>query len=118
MRVLLDEQLPQQLARELVAHEVRTVQQQGWAGLRNGELLRQAADAGYEVFVTADQNLEFQQNLARSNMFVLVLAAPSNALEDLLPLVPRILAEIPTAQAGYVVRISRNDAQRAKDMTA
>jgi predicted nuclease of predicted toxin-antitoxin system len=73
VRVLLDEQLPRQLARELVGHEVRTVQQQGWAGLKNGELLQRAAAAGYEVFITADQNIEVQQNLARSGLFVLVL---------------------------------------------
>jgi hypothetical protein len=105
VRVLLDEQLPRQLARELAGHEVRTVQQQGWAGLKNGELLRRAGEAGYQVFITADQNLEFQQNLARSNLFVLVLVAPSNALEDLLPLVPTILAEIPNAWAGTIVRV-------------
>src|SRR5689334_12709486 len=69
VRVLLDEQLPRQLAREFPSHEVRTVQQQGWAGLKNGELLRRAAEAGFEVFVTTDQNLEFQQNLARSPLF-------------------------------------------------
>ena len=63
MRVLLDEQLPRHLTRELRGHEVSTVQQKGWAGLKNGELLRRAADAGFEVFLTADRNLEFQQNL-------------------------------------------------------
>jgi hypothetical protein len=84
---------------------VRTVQQQGWAGLKNGELVQRAAEAGFEVFITADQNLEFQQNLARSSLFVLVLVAPSNALEDLLPLVPAILAELSTAPAGRVVRV-------------
>jgi hypothetical protein len=105
VRALLDEQLPRQLARELAGHEVRTVQQQGWAGLKNGELLRRAGEAGYEVFITADQNLEFQQNLARSKMFVLVLVAASNALEDLLPLVSNILAEMPNARAGTIVRV-------------
>lgn len=105
MRVLLDEQLPRQLARELIGHEARTVQQQGWAGLKNGELLRRAAEAGHEVFITADQNLEFQQNLAHSGLFVLVLVAPSNALEDLLPLVPGILTEMRNAQAGRVVQV-------------
>ena len=64
MRVLLDEQLPRQLARHLIGHDVGTVQQQGWAGLTNGELLRRAADNAWEVFLTADQNIEFQQNLA------------------------------------------------------
>ena len=77
VRVLLDEQLPRQLARELTGHRVRTVQQEGWAGMKNGELLRRAVEAGYEVFVTADQNLEFQQNLAHSGVVVLVLVARS-----------------------------------------
>jgi hypothetical protein len=105
VRVLLDEQLPRQLARELVGHAVRTVPQQGWAGLGNGELLRRASDHGFEVFVTGDQNLEFQQNLARSTLRVIVLVAPSNALEDLLPLVPSILQAIPSARAGAVQRV-------------
>jgi Domain of unknown function (DUF5615) len=59
--VLLDEQLPRHLAREIGGHDVSTVQQRGWAGLKNGELLRIAADAGFEVFVTADRNLQFQK---------------------------------------------------------
>jgi hypothetical protein len=61
MRVLLDEQLPRHLAREIAGHEISTVQQCGWAGLQNGELLRVAADAGFDVLVTADRNLQFQQ---------------------------------------------------------
>jgi len=105
VRVLLDEQLPRQLAQQLSGHDVRTVQQQGWAGLGNGELLRRAADQGFEVFLTADQNLEFQQNLARSSLRVIVLVAPSNALEDLLPLVSSILRSIPGARAGQVERV-------------
>jgi hypothetical protein len=105
VRVLLDEQLPRQLATELLGHEVRTVQQQGWAGLGNGELLRRAADAGFDVFLTADRNLEFQQNLLRSSLRVVLLVAPSNALEDLLPLVPSILRSIPDARPGLVQRV-------------
>jgi hypothetical protein len=64
VRVLLDEQLPRHLVHQLQGHEVTTVQQQGWAGMKNGELLRSAAAAGFEVFLTADRNLEFQQNLS------------------------------------------------------
>ena len=60
MRVLLDEQLPRRLVRHLAGHYVRTTEQQGWAGLRNGVLLRRAAADGFEVFVTADQGLLFQ----------------------------------------------------------
>ena len=105
MRILLDEQLPRQLARNLTGHEVRTVQQQGWAGSKNGELLRRAADEAFEVFVTADQNLEFQQSLTGSRLRVIVLVARSNALEDLLPLVPGLLAAIPKIQPGQVFRV-------------
>lgn len=106
MRVLLDEQLPRQLAPELTGHEVRTVHQQGLAGLTKGELLRRATEEGFEVLVTADQNLQFQQNLARSRLRVVVLVAPSNALEDLLPLVPSILGAIPKSRPGQVVRVA------------
>ena len=98
--------LPRHLARELAGHEVRTAQEQGWAGLTNGELLRRAADRGFTVFVTADQNLEFQQNLARSRLGVVILAAPSIALEDLRPLVPAALAAIGRVRAGEVVRVA------------
>ena len=61
MRVLLDEQLPRHLAREIGGHDVSTVQQRGWAGLKNGDLLRIAADAGVEILVTADRNLQFSE---------------------------------------------------------
>ncbi|MBA2594915.1 MAG: DUF5615 family PIN-like protein [Pseudomonadota bacterium] len=106
MRVLLDEQLPRQLARHLSVHDVRTVQQEGWAGLTNGELLSRAAQAGFEVFLTGDQNLEYQQDLARSRLGVIVLVAPSNALEDLLPLIGSVLAALPTIGPGQVMRVS------------
>jgi len=102
---LLDEQLPRQLAREFPGHEVHTVQQQGWAGLGNGELLRRAAAEGFEVFMTADQNLQFQQNLAKSSLSVLVLVAESSALEDLLPLVPVLMEAIQDSRSGQVRRV-------------
>ena len=105
MRILLDEQLPRRLSSALSAHEVRTVHQQRWAGIKNGDLLRLAAREGFEAFVTADQNLEFQQNLAGATLRVLVLFARSNALEDVLPLVPELLAALPTCRPGQVLRV-------------
>lgn len=105
MRVLLDEQLPRQLARELKGHEVRTVQQQGWAGLTNGELLRSAVMERFDVLLTADQGFQFQQNLAQRGLGVIVLAAPSNDLEDLLPLVPHLLQALPEIEPGQLVRV-------------
>jgi hypothetical protein len=105
VRVLLDEQLPRQLAPYLAGHDVRTVQQQGWAGLQNGELLTQAAVAGFEIFLTSDQNLEFQQNLKNSRLFIVVLIAVSNAIEDLLPLVPAALAAMEEPRPSQALRI-------------
>ena len=105
MRVLLDEQLPRQLAPYLVGHDARIVQQLGWAGLKNGELLKQAAAARFEIFLTSDQSLEFQQNLKNSRLFIVVLVAASNALEDLIPLVPAALAAMDKPRPGQVVRI-------------
>ena len=105
MRVLLDEQLPRHLAGEIRGHDVSTVQQKGWAGLNNGDLLRAAADAGFEVFVTADRNLEFQQNLSQARLGVILIIAPSNALEDLLSLVPGLLTAIRKSRPGGILRV-------------
>ena len=105
LRILIDEQLPRQLAPYLIGHDARTVQQESWAGLKNGELLTKAEDAGFSVFLTGDQNLEFQQNISKSRLGVVVLRAASNALEDLLPLVPAALTAIATVRPGQLVRV-------------
>ena len=65
MRILLDEQLPRQLAPYLIGHDARTVHQESWAGLKNGVLLTSAEAAGFDVFLTGDQNLECQQNISK-----------------------------------------------------
>ena len=106
MRVLLDEQLPRRLVRELTGHDVRTVQQQGWAGFQNGEILRRAADEGFQVFLTGDRNLQFQQNLVRACIGVVILVAPSNKIEDLLPLVPRAIEAINASKPGQLERVT------------
>ena len=106
MRVLLDEQLPRQLAPLLIGHEVRTVRQQEWAGLKNGELLTKAEAAAFSVFVTGDQSLQFQQNLSTCTLGVVVLCAVSTALEDIEPLIQAALAAIADVQPGQVIRVS------------
>ena len=105
MRVLLDEQLPRQLAPFLIGHEVRTVQQESWAGLKNGSLLSAAETAGFAILLTGDQSLSFQQHLAKQQLGVVVLCAASNAIEDLLPLVPEALKAIDAVQPGQVLRV-------------
>lgn len=106
MRVLLDESLPRQLAHEIAGHEVRTVSELGWAGLQNGELLRRSSSDGFEAFVTADQNLEYQQNLAKLRIAVIIVAARTNRLDDLRSLVPEILQALRTIREGEILRVT------------
>ena len=100
MRILLDESLPRQLG-----PLIWTVKQMGWAGTRNGPLLRLAASQHFDIFLTADQNVEFQQNLTELGIAVLVLVAVTNRIESLRPLVPDLLRILPTARPGQVLRI-------------
>lgn len=93
MRILLDEDIPRRLAALLVGHEVTTVQSSGWSGVKNGRLLVLAA-AEFDVFLTMDGNLEHQQNLSALPIAVLVVAAVSNRMEHLTPMVPGILREL------------------------
>jgi predicted nuclease of predicted toxin-antitoxin system len=104
MRILLDESLPRSLRDELPGHFVKTVVEMGWSTFENGELLQHAADQ-FDVLVTADQNLQFQQNLDTLPLSVVVLAARTNRLEDLRPLIPEMLAGLGTLQKKTLVRI-------------
>ena len=106
MRVLLDEYLPRRLKARLVGHQCATVPEMGWAGKRNGELLR-LAEGHFDVFITADRNLSFQQNVAGREIGVVVLVAPTNTMESFIPLVPELLAVPPTLQPRTVVRVGK-----------
>jgi hypothetical protein len=104
MRILLDESLPDELQAELTGHEARTVSGVGWSGLKNGELLARSA-CEFDVFMTADQNLQYQQNLDKLPISVVVLAAKSNRILDLRPLVPQLLKSLASLPARTLVRI-------------
>jgi predicted nuclease of predicted toxin-antitoxin system len=93
MRILLDEDLPRRLGTLLAGHEASTVPQSSWSGIKNGKLLALAATK-FDVFLTMDGNLEYQQNLASLPIAVLVVEAVSNRMEHLVPLVPDILREL------------------------
>lgn len=107
MRVLVDQCLPRRLAAELTGHEATTVRAQRWLGLRNGVLLRAAVDAGFDVFVTNDSSIEFQQNVRRIGIAVIALVGFRNRLQDLRPVIPHILEELTTVRPGEVRTISR-----------
>lgn len=85
--MLLDECVPQKLRRELGEHEVTTVTERGWSGIENGELLA-LAQSEFDVFLTVDQNLKYQQNLTSVNIGLVLLVARNNRLKTLLPLMP------------------------------
>jgi predicted nuclease of predicted toxin-antitoxin system len=104
VRILLDESLPRPLGQMLVGHEVSTVADQGWTKLTNGALLLKAATS-FDVLLTADQNIEFQQNLATLPLAVIVLVAESNRLESLEPLVPSVLEALKSVNANTLLRV-------------
>jgi hypothetical protein len=99
LKVLLDECVDWRLARDIVGHDVKSARQMGWTTIKNGELLALAAEK-FDVFVTVDGNLPFQQNLAYLAIAVVVLKAKTNRLAELRPLVPSLLAAIESAPAG------------------
>ena len=90
MRVLPDEQLPVDLALELTGHDVDTVVGRGWAGVKNGELLRRMSGL-YDALVTMDRSMEFQQNVSVLPFGVVVVRASSNRMVHVRPLVTAIL---------------------------
>ena len=104
MRILLDESLPRPLGSLLTGHEVSTVRDESWTSLTNGELLRRAAER-FDVIVTADQNLEFQQNLKTLPIAVVVMMADSNRLESVEPLVPEVLEALKILKPKTLVRV-------------
>ena len=110
MRVLLDECLPRNLAEELAGHEVRTVTQAGWSGIKNSELLLLAAHE-YEVFLTIDQRLAREQ-LIPPTLAVITLKASKNRIEFLRPLVPVIIQAMATVKPGESVRVGPANDER------
>ena len=101
MKLLLDECIERRFVRELTEHFVRTVPQMGWATIKNGRLLW-PAEAEFDMFVTVDRNLSFQQNLPKFAIAVAVLRARSNRIENLRQLAPRLLAALPEMKPGTV----------------
>lgn len=104
MRVLLDENLPHDLISELVGHEVVTVQGLGWAGVKNGDLLRRASGQ-VAAFVTMDRKLEREHDLTVLSFGVVVILARSNRVQDLRPLIEGLLGALGRIGPGKVERV-------------
>jgi predicted nuclease of predicted toxin-antitoxin system len=103
-RVLLDECVPGKLKRELAGFEVRTVREHGWASKLDGELLR-TADTEFDVFVTVDRNLVYQQNLSGLRIAIVVLVAYSNNIRVLRRLAPELRDTLTSVEPGRVVHL-------------
>lgn len=107
MKVLLDECVPRALKRAAPpgAHTFVTVQEAGWVGKKNGELL-ELAEREYDVLITLDTNLQYQQNLAGHRIAVVVLRAKSNRLAELLPLFAACIKSLDTIRQGEIIHVS------------
>jgi len=102
MKILLDECTPRFLKRHLPSQHVSTVQEMGWAGLKNGDLLA-AADGHFDLFITTDKNLRFQQNLRKYGLAVVLL--PSNRMSVVRNLITEIEAAVNSIRPGDFVEI-------------
>ena len=105
MRLLLDECVPRTLRNDIPGHEVKTVAEVGWAGVKNGELLHLAA-AEFDLLITVDRNLEYQQSFEGLSLAVIIIHAPSNDVRVLRPLMPAVVAAIAQARPGVVTHVS------------
>ena len=106
MKLLLDENLPHKLRRELPGHEVFTVAFMGWAGVENGDLLRLAAQSGFNALITNDRGLEYEQNIATLPVAVVVLLAKRNTAEAVLPLCPMLIDALGRLRPRELVKVS------------
>ncbi len=104
MKVILDECLPRRLIRDLHPHPATTVPREGWAGVKNGALLKLIIPA-FDIFITLDSNLVHQQNLGEIDLCIITLHAMNSRYETLQPLVPEILKAISNAEPGAVVHL-------------
>jgi len=108
MKLLLDENIPHGLRQSLTPpHDVFTVSYLGWNGVENGKLLLLAAANGFDALITTDRGMEYEQNSASLPSSVFVLIAPTNTVDDLRALVPKLLSSIASSQPNAFVKVQR-----------
>ena len=107
MKLLLDENLPHRLRPLLVGHDVFTVAYMKWTGIENGALLALAAADYFDALITKDNGMPYEQNFASLPCSIVVLEAPSNALEDIKPLIPLLLDRLQSLAPRSVLRVSQ-----------
>ena len=105
MRVLLDECVPHELRHAFPGHEVHTVAWAGFRSKKNGVLLSAAEEAGYEVLVTTDQSIRWQQNLSGRVIAIIAIRARTNQMDDLLPFAPDVAEALSKIVPGQAIEI-------------
>ena len=106
MRVLLDENLDRRLKRAFDSdYEVMTVTECGWSGKKNGDLLR-VAEMEFDVLVTLDKSIEYQQNLSRIKVGIVIISAPSNRRQDVELAMPEVNKALRTIRSGEVIHVA------------
>ena len=108
MRVLLDECVNPRVKDAFPQHEVQTVKGMGWGGITNGKLMA-LAQQSFDVFVTVDQNLEYQQNLAKLTLGLVVVAVPDNNIKYFRPIFSDLLKAVESVGSGQVIHIISPD---------
>jgi hypothetical protein len=106
LKILLDENLDWRLRRDLTGHTVESVPLLGWSGTQNGALLKRAEKAGFDVLLTMDTNMSFQQDLSKFKITVIALRAATNRLADTHPLIPKVLTALRRCRSGTLIVIS------------
>lgn len=104
MKVLIDENLPRKLAVHLSGHECQTVAERGWAGKKNGKLLS-LAESEFDVLLTLDKNIPYQQHLKSARIAIVIVRARSNRIQDLLPVIPDCLIALQRVRPGRLIRV-------------
>ncbi len=106
MKILLDESLPRKLRLDFEReHEVSTVRDEGWLGKKNGELLKLIIENGFQLFITVDRNLRYQQNLKNLSLTLFVLCAADNRRETLQKLIPKLFERLAKGNLENVIEI-------------
>jgi predicted nuclease of predicted toxin-antitoxin system len=105
MRILIDECIDERLRNSFPSHDCQTARYAGLAGLKNGDLLASAEKAKFDVFLTVDQGIEYQQNLTGRKIAIIIFRTKSNRLKDLLPHLPVCIAHVESIQPGQIVKI-------------
>lgn len=106
MKILFDHCVAKPLRKFLPGHEVKTTREMRWEGLKNGALLAKAEEAGFDLLLTVDQNLRYQQNLSGHAIAVVVMIANGITVDDLRPLIPAVENILLTIQPGHVYEVS------------